>query len=67
MLKNIIAPMQAWLLSQKRCVGCGIPLTKSKILKKSPEENIVSCKCGRIFLYNPQTKRYKRAPINVKT
>ncbi|OIO14939.1 hypothetical protein COV53_04105 [Candidatus Gottesmanbacteria bacterium CG11_big_fil_rev_8_21_14_0_20_37_11] len=68
MFKNIIAPMQAWLLSQKRCVGCGLPLTQGKVLKRTKEEHTVSCeKCSRIYLYNLQTKRYKRAPINVKT
>jgi len=30
MFKNIIAPVQAWLLSRGQCVGCGKPLDKGK-------------------------------------
>jgi len=66
MFKNIIAPMQAWLLSQGRCVGCGTSLAKGKRERHNKEEEKVTCKkCGRIFLYNLQTKRYKRAPIGI--
>ena len=64
MFKDIIAPVQAWLLSQSRCVGCGLSLKSAKKSKTTGEEIQVTCKkCGRIFLYNNQTKRYKRAPI----
>jgi len=61
MFKNAIAPIQAWLLSQGRCVGCGKPLKKGK--KESHVEGTekVTCSCGRIFIYNPQTKKYRRA------
>ena len=52
MLKNVIAPIQAWLLSQGRCVGCG---------KELPKGKKVTCGCGRIFIYNPETKKYRRA------
>ena len=34
MLKNVIAPIQAWLLSQGRCVADGQPLDKSKKERK---------------------------------
>lgn len=60
MFKNIIAPIQAWLLSQGRCVGCGMPLGKGKAEKKS-EGTKVFCKCGRIFIYDPKTGKYRRA------
>lgn len=66
MFKNIIAPVQAWLLSQGRCVGCGTPLKNSK--KKKPadkhEEEITCKKCGRIFIYNLETKHYQQAPLS---
>lgn len=67
MLKNIIAPVQAWLLSQKRCVGCGTSLSKGKRLTKNNEEEVTCKKCGRIFLYNPETKHYRRAPLSKST
>jgi len=64
MFKNIIAPVQAWLLSQGRCVGCGTPLSTGMKVKKTGQEQEVTCKkCGRIFIYNKETKRYIRAPV----
>lgn len=60
MFKNIIAPVQAWLMSQGKCVGCGTSLDKGK--------NKITCrKCGRIFLFDPKTKKYQRAPLTRPT
>jgi len=61
MFKNIIAPVQAWLLSRGQCVGCGKPLSNGKRAKRKDGVEKVTCKCGRIFIYNPKTKKYRRA------
>ena len=61
MLKNVIAPMQAWLLSQGRCVADGKPLSGGKRKKLKDGTVKVTHECGRIFIYNPKTKRYRRA------
>jgi len=61
MFKNIIAPVQAWLLSRGQCVGCGKPLGKGNRVKKKDGTEKVTCKCGRIFIYDPKTKKYRRA------
>lgn len=61
MFKNIIAPVQAWLLSRGQCVGCGTLLAKGKREKRNDETEKVTCKCGRIFIYDPKTKKYRRA------
>ncbi len=61
MFKNIIAPVQAWLLSRGQCVGCGMPLKKGKRVKRKDGTEKVTCKCGRIFIYDPKTKKYRRA------
>jgi RNase P subunit RPR2 len=61
MFKNIIAPVQAWLLSRGQCVGCGKPLSKGKQEKRKDGSEKVTCKCGRIFIYEPKTKKYRRA------
>jgi len=61
MFKNIIAPIQAWLLSQGRCVGCGNVLSKGKAEKCVGKTQKVTCSCGRIFIHNPETKTYRRA------
>lgn len=64
MFKNIISPVQAWLMSQGRCVGCGTSLKNGKKVKKGDIEDEISCiKCSRIFIYNRQTGRFRRAPI----
>lgn len=61
MIKNIIAPVQAWLLSRGQCVGCGTLLAKgTKETHKNGTEK-VTCKCGRIFIYNSKSKIYRRA------
>jgi predicted nucleic acid-binding Zn-ribbon protein len=61
MLKNLIAPIQAWLLSQGRCVGCGKPLSEGKKEKHEKDTERVTCYCGRIFIYDPKNKKYRRA------
>jgi len=61
MFKNIIAPVQAWLLSRGQCVGCGMPLKKGKKEKRKEGAEKIICKCGRIFIYEKKTKKYRRA------
>ena len=60
MLKNIITPIQVWLLANGKCVGCGMPLTKASRKEKNGIE-LVICKCGRMFIYDKESKRYRRA------
>lgn len=61
MFKNIIAPVQAWLLSRGQCVGCGKLLTKGKVEKRKDGTQKITCKCGRIFIYETKSKKYRRA------
>lgn len=61
MLKNVIAPIQAWLLSQGRCVADGKPLSEGKREKRRDGTYKVTHECGRIFIYDPKTKKYRRA------
>jgi len=61
MFKNVIAPIQAWLLSQGRCVGCGRELSLAKKEKKQDRTQKATCACGRIFIVDSKTKRYRRA------
>jgi DNA-directed RNA polymerase subunit RPC12/RpoP len=64
MLKNVIAPIQAWLMSQGRCVACGKPLSEGKKANHVEGTKKVTCSCGRIFVYNPKTKQYRRALLD---
>lgn len=60
MIKNLIAPIQAWLLSQGRCVGCNGSLSKG-VKKKVRGKMTVTCHCGRIFIYDQNKNIYRRA------
>ena len=58
--KDVIAPLQKWLLSRDRCVGCGRSLEK----KGERKENgiiLVTCECQRVFVYEPEESSYRRA------
>lgn len=61
MFKNVIAPVQAWLLSQGRCVGCGTDLSLGKTDKKGANSRITCKKCGRIFIKESPSGKYHRA------
>lgn len=61
MFKNIISPVQAWLLSQGRCVGCGLSLEEGKREVSKDGLEKVRCKCGRIYMYDKETNKYRRA------
>lgn len=64
MFKSAIYPIQAWLMSQGRCVGCGKELSDGKKSKGSKGMDKVTCSCGRIFIYDGKTKKYRRALLN---
>ena len=66
MFKNIIAPVQAWLLSRGTCVGCGTSLSEGKKVSSAKVKGMdqVTCKCGRIFIYNEKTNTYRRALLS---
>lgn len=57
MFKNVLAPVQAWLLSQGKCVGCG----KALPVKEGTGLVRADCLCGRIYFFDPAAKKYRRA------
>jgi len=61
MFKNIIAPVQAWLLAKRQCVGCGTLLEKGKKETRKDQTEKIICKCGRIYIFDPKSKIYRRA------
>ena len=61
MFKTVIAPIQAWLLSQGRCVGCGTELTLGKKKSSKFGEQVTCKKCGRIFIHDTKNNKYRRA------
>lgn len=64
MLKNLIAPIQMWLLSQGRCVGCGQKLASGVKKTIKGKETITCASCGRIFIYQASTSSYRRALLS---
>ena len=54
--------MQAWLLSQGRCVGCGTNLSEGKSKATKVGEQVTCKKCGRIFI--KKDNKYRRALLN---
>jgi len=61
--KNVIAPVQAWLMSQGRCVGCGRDPAKGKKSKRKDGTEKVVCECGRIFV-KEKSGKFRRALLN---
>jgi predicted nucleic acid-binding Zn-ribbon protein len=61
MFKDVIAPIQAWLLSQGRCVGCGKELKDGKASELKDGTKKIVCSCGRIFIHDPKTGKFRRA------
>lgn len=61
MFKKIIAPVQAWLLAQGKCVGCGASLQKGRREGRGNGTEKVICKCGRIFIFDKKIGKYRRA------
>jgi len=59
MFRNLIAPVQAWLLSQGQCVGCGMPLNMGSSHSRKDGTEMVTCKCGRSYIKSGT--RYRRA------
>lgn len=60
MLKNILGPVQAWLMSQGKCVGCG----KQLPVKSGTGLVRIDCACGRIYMYDPKVRKYRRALLH---
>lgn len=61
MFKTIIAPVQIWLLARGQCVGCGMPLSKGHEEAHQGDDKKITCKCGRIFIYESSKHKYRRA------
>ncbi len=59
--KNVIAPIQFWLMSQGRCVGCGRDLDVGKSSATQNKGQKIVCDCGRVFIKDSKSQKYRRA------
>lgn len=57
---TVIAPIQAWLMNQGRCVGCGKELAGMKSEKRNDGTYKLTCECGRIFV-KENSGKFRRA------
>lgn len=64
-IKRLISPIQKVLLAKGMCVGCSMPLSKSKErvdLGNNMER--VTCKCKRVYIHDSSMDTYRRALMN---
>ena len=61
MIKRILAPVQAWILLQGKCVGCGQNLSLGRKFDRGDNTQKVICRCGRIFILDKRRGKYRRA------
>ena len=61
MIKRLLAPVQAWILLQGKCVGCGKNLALGAKINVQDNTQRVICTCGRIFIFDKRKGRYHRA------
>ncbi|MBN1331835.1 hypothetical protein JW978_03035 [Candidatus Dojkabacteria bacterium] len=62
LLKKLISPMQDVLLQKNYCPACTRKL--DSLTNRDPRPNgtvRVECVCGRIYIYENETKNYRRA------
>jgi hypothetical protein len=62
MLKQLIAPLQEALIQKQLCPGCTRQLDQQLDRKtRINQTELVTCECGRIFVYDKQLDTYRRA------
>lgn len=61
MIKRILAPVQAWILLQGKCVGCGRNLQLGQKIERGDNTQKVICRCGRIFVFDKRNGKFRRA------
>lgn len=61
MIKKILAPVQAWILLQGKCVGCGRNLSLGRKFERRDNTQKIICTCGRIFIFDKRKGKYHRA------
>lgn len=63
MLKKILAPIQAFILAQGKCVGCGRNLSQGIKQNFINNSQRVICACRRIFIFEKRKGKWRRATI----
>lgn len=63
LFKKLIAPLQQWLMSQNKCVGCGRELSVAEHKDHGKNEELVYCQCKRVYMFTKSNKAYRRALI----
>jgi len=61
MIKRILAPVQAWILLQGKCVGCGRALSLAYKIERGDNTQKVICKCRRVYIFEKKNGKFRRA------
>ncbi|OGD88315.1 hypothetical protein A3D81_02400 [Candidatus Curtissbacteria bacterium RIFCSPHIGHO2_02_FULL_40_17] len=61
MIKRLLAPVQAWILLQGKCPGCGKHLSLGRKFERSDNSQKIICSCGRIYIFDKRKGKYRRA------
>ena len=64
MIKKLLAPVQAWILLQGKCVGCGKKLSLGHKIEREDNSQKVICSCGRTFIFDKRKGKYRRADFS---
>jgi len=59
--KFLIAPLQQVLLKKGKCVACLRDLKGEAHTTMPDKQELITCKCGRIYIYTPINDVYRRA------
>lgn len=62
--KDVIMPIQRWLLGEGRCSSCGEYL-ESQGKKKLNSHFVVTCVCSHAFEYWPKEHHFEKAYLRV--
>ncbi len=61
MIKKLLAPVQAWILLQGKCVGCGKNLSLARKIERADNSQKIICSCARVYIFDKRKGKYRRA------
>ncbi|OGM22217.1 hypothetical protein A2961_02460 [Candidatus Woesebacteria bacterium RIFCSPLOWO2_01_FULL_39_21] len=61
---NIILPLQKWLLTHEKCIGCGRKLALNGH-KDNKGNRIAVCECKKMFVWVERTGSYRKV-LNIE-
>lgn len=63
--REVITPIQKWLLKEGKCSSCGEDLN-SREKSKSHDHYMVTCSCSHEYAYYPKEDYYEKAYLTLR-